>query len=250
MRTSISDYNSYKEICTKASTDDSTFTSFKTHPDFTPILEHVNKEQGQGYIEYIKNSTQYSKELIDVVKINDRLGGTKVEQYEEPFTNISPSTLRYFKVALELQEMFGDLSGKKIVEIGGGYGGQSLILHSLFSDIDYTIVDLPEVTNLAKTYLVKNGIDTATFYSVDDIIEPLEVDLVISNYAISECTKVVQKIYTDNILKQSKNGYITYNNISHLFNVNSYTPTEFKGLLNCQEKVEIPQTGANIIYYW
>lgn len=250
MKTSISDYESYKRICESASKDDTVFDTFKTHSDFIPILEHVNKDQGNGYIDYIENSTEFTQEILDKVRINDKFGGTKFEEYKEPFNNISPSTLRYLKVALELKEIFGDLSRKKIIEIGGGYGGQSLVLQSIFDSVEYSIIDLPEVTMLAKTYLSKNSIENVNFYSVEDVVEPFEVDLVISNYAISECTKVIQKIYIDNILKNAKHGYITYNNISHLFNVNSYTPIEFKELLGCKEKPEVPQTGANIIYYW
>lgn len=250
MKTSISDYESYKRVCESASKDDIVFDSFKTHPDFTPILEHVNKDQGNGYIDYIENSSEFTQDLLEKVRINDKFGGTKLEEYKQPFSNVSPSTLRYFKVALELKEMFGDLTGKRIIEIGGGYGGQCLTLKSIYPDLEYSIVDLPEVTALAKTYLSKNNIENVKFYSVEDIVEPLDVDLVISNYAISECTKVVQKIYIDNIIKNSKNGYITYNHISHLFDVNSYTPIEFKDVLGCNEKPEIPQTGANVIYYW
>ena len=42
-------------------------------------------------------------------------------------------------------------------------------------------------------------------------------DLVISNYAISECSKLVQEYYIENILSKSKQGYIIYNQIFEYF---------------------------------
>jgi len=250
MKTSISDYESYKNICKQAAIDEQAFNSFKTHGDFTPILEHVSYQQGQEYINYIVNSPEYTQSYLDSIRANDIFGGTKLESYQEPFNSISPTTLRYFKVGLELKEMFGDLSGKTVVEIGGGYGGQCLTLNKLYGDLKYTIIDLPEVLDLAKTYLGRHNVQNVEFKELEDLHEPINSDLVISNYAISECSKFVQKVYIQQIIKNATNGYITYNNISHLFNVSSYTPQEFKELVNAQEKVEIPQTGANIIYYW
>ena len=43
-------------------------------------------------------------------------------------------------------------------------------------------------------------------------LENVEIDLVISNYAFSECNYETQDIYIDKILSKSKRGYITHNN--------------------------------------
>lgn len=249
-KTSISDYEQFKFSALDAVNDDIKFKQFKTHPDFTPILEHVNYEQGLGYIEYIKNSSKFNIADLISFKENDIYGGSILESYELPFGKISPSTLRYIKVLLELEEMFGNLDNFKIIEIGGGYGGQSLLIQKYFTNIDYTIVDLPEVGMLANKYLGVHNLTHTKIYNVDDIVKPVEYDLVISNYAISECSKFVQDIYISNIIKSSKRGYITYNHISHLFNIDSYTPQEFQNILNCKKKEEIPATGANTIFYW
>ena len=77
-----------------------------------------------------------------------------------------------------------------------------------------------------------------------------EYDLIISNYAISECNKDVQKYYIENILSKSKHGYITHNQF------NGYTLNEFVDIIKSfgNEVVvtkESPLTGKNnVIIKW
>ena len=53
-----------------------------------------------------------------------------------------------------------------------------------------------------------------------------DFDIVISNYAYSELDKNLQDLYYDRIIKRSENGYLTYNFISNLCNINSYNKEE------------------------
>jgi len=248
MKTSISDYKEYKDVCLNAANDNESFINFRRHPQYTPILEHTSYDLGKGYIEWLmKNNFDINQ--IEKIKLNDLEGGAILEQYDEPFGQICPSTLRYTKVMHELELMFGPLNGKNIIEIGVGYGGQCKIINDCYKPASYTLVDLPEVIALSKRYLTSSNYDNVHYFTQENLPDK-EYDLVISNYAFSECERSIQMGYVNDVLKKSKNGYITFNTISHLFNVDSLSKEEFQTLMNCSEKGEQPASGANCIFYW
>ena len=153
-----------------------------------------------------------------------------------------------------MKNLFGDITGKKIIEIGAGYGGQCLVLNKLFTPSEYTIVDLDESSDLSKKYLKINDINPRVIKisEIDDINE--NFDIVISNYAYSELNKDLQDLYYDKIIKRSKNGYLTYNFISNLCNIDSYNREEvFNKFAEKRIKIldETPKTFENnlIIYF-
>lgn len=170
--------------------------------------------------------------------------------YQEPYGQITPSTLRYTKVLAELEEMFGSLDDMNIVEIGAGYGGQCKIINDYFKPKSYTLVDLPEILTLDKRYLRKFGYKNILYRTQEELTNTKKYDLLISNYAFSECERSVQYDYIEKLLKNSSKGYLTYNNTSQIFNVDSINGVEFINVFPCLERAEIPLTGPNSIYYW
>jgi hypothetical protein len=222
---SISDTQQYKNVCINAANDDECFRTFKSNPVYNGILEHVSNDQGRLYLDYIKNNSPELLENIGDFKENDKHGGTVKSNYPE-IGDISPSTLRYIKVLSDIKNIFGDITGKKIIEIGAGYGGQCLILNKMFNISEYSIVDLDEASHLSNKYLNINGI-TPRIIKISDVANIDEdFDIVISNYAYSELDKNLQDLYYDRIIKRSKNGYLTYNFISNLCNIDSYNKEE------------------------
>jgi len=248
MKTSISDEKMYRDFCKEASEDKSIFKTFKRDPRYTSILEHTSKDQGEALLQWCLNNKNFSQKKLSAAKLNDNQGWPVKEFYQDEIGEISPSSLRYLKCAIELENMFGDLSDKNIVEIGVGYGGLCGILKNIFNVKSYTLIDLPEPIELTKKYLN----DSSNIYISDmDLLSEKSYDLVISNYAFTECIKEVQDLYIEKILQKSLNGYITYNNISHLFNVSSYDKKHLKELLSMKEKDEYPLTSNdNCILYW
>lgn len=251
---SISNHDSYKNICRLASLDENTFNTFKTNHAYNAILEHVSIDQGGQYLEYLNANYPEYKEHLDKFKQNDTLGGSKMYEYGG-IGNISPSTLRYIKVLFDLVKLFGDLNNKKIIEIGVGYGGQCFVLSQLFPNVQkYALVDLDEALLLSGKYL--NKLSTRHEVVTIDNLESLneEFDLVISNYAYSELRRDLQDYYYDKIINKSKHGYFTLNFISHLFNIDSYsfedTKEKFKEK-NFSLMEEYPKTSDNniILYY-
>jgi putative sugar O-methyltransferase len=249
MKTSISDYNEYKNVCSEAASNDELFANFRRHPHYTPILEHTSYDLGKGYIEWLMKK-DFDVNQIEKIKLNDIQGGAVLEQYNEPFGLICPSTLRYTKVMHELELMFGPLDGKNIIEIGVGYGGQCKVINDTYKPASYTLVDLPEVLALSERYLRDSNYTNVIYSSQENLPKGVEYDLVISNYAFSECERLIQMGYVNDVLKKSESGYITFNTISHLFNIDSLSKEEFQTLMNCSEKGEEPASGANCIFYW
>ena len=250
MKTSISDYQEYRNACLEAATNDEKFNVFKQNRIYTEILEHTSPDMGTSYAEYI-SKTKFDFSKMDLIRSNDSQGGAYVLDYPEPFGLISPSTLYYLKVLTELEEMFGSLDGLNIAEIGIGYGGQCKVIYDYFKPASYTLVDLPEAVKLAERYHRDFNYKGIKYLTQDMLPFDTSYDLVISNYALTECARPIQVDYMEKIVKRSKKGYIAYNDISGRFGVDSISKQEFIDMTNCLEKPEEPLTGPNnCILYW
>lgn len=199
----------YIKICQESVEDDSVFSSFKRDPRYNIMLEHVSPEQGQEYIETI-DQYDIDNELISKFKENDLYGGTKLVNYDEPFGKISPSTLRYIQNTLDIATFFGDGELKKIVEIGGGYGGLCKSIDCLCDFEEYHIYDLESCGKLQKKYLSNFDLSGKTFFHhIPEKIE--DVDIVISNYAYSELNEEYQNLYYENVIKNANKVYMILN---------------------------------------
>jgi putative sugar O-methyltransferase len=250
IQTSITDIGYYKEICKLACEDDNCFKKFKREPRYRHILEHVSKTQGRAYLKVILKESKDLLKFLEKFKENDIYGN--------PFTyfyfrtgKISPTTLRYIKVLSDLRKLFGNLNNMDIVEIGGGYGGQCKIISDVFSFNSYTLVDLDIVLKLTKKYLTKLNVNKVKYSTQDKLGDDIKCDLLISNYAFSECNKVVQYEYIRKILNKSKRGYITYNCIYS----KAYTKEEIIEILSLNHNInileEIPNMRpSNFILVW
>jgi putative sugar O-methyltransferase len=208
VKTSNTDKTDYVKSCEDAIVN---FDTFKRDPRYRVVLEHVDFPLSVGYLNEIKKNNPELISNFDKFRTNDLYGSPTLETYGE-HGEFSPSTFRYIKVLGDLKNLYGDLTGMKIVEIGGGYGGQCKTICDLF-DVSYMMVDLKESNDLARLYLSKFDIHP-TFIDAHEFMEhpqDVESDLLISNYAFSECHKPIQNVYIDGLIKNATRGYITYN---------------------------------------
>lgn len=251
----MTDRKDYREICRLASQDDAVFKIFKKHKDYRNVLEHVTQKQGQAYSDIIKKEGKDFLSYFPKFKENDKFGSPVTFHYR--VGKFSPTTLRYIKVLVDLKNIFGSLNGMDIIEIGGGYGGQCKIISDLFKFKSYTLVDLDVVLLLAQKYLTKLGVKKVNFLKPDEIRKKKEYDLIISNYAFSECTKEIQDKYINKILNKAKRGYITYNydlkNTPHP--ISPYNKKQITQILSKKHHLQLleekPKTGpTNFIIVW
>jgi len=141
---------------------------------------------------------------------SDSIGNPQKYSYQGITIPLSPTTLRYLKVASDLKLLFGRKLGC-VAEIGGGYGGQALVNDQLLDVRHVRIFDLPIVNKLINRYLnsyLFHGAYETTFINNES---ENKYDLAISNYAFSELPETVQKIYIKKVLSLSSRGYLTMN---------------------------------------
>lgn len=248
--TSISEDSGYPDFCARAASDEQVFRNFKVDPLYNAVLEHVTREQGQVYLSRILAQSPELVADFDRFRSNDLLGNPRRYDYGEHGI-FGSTTLRYIKVLSDLMTSFGSLAGFNIVEIGVGYGGQCKITSDRFRLASYSLVDLPPVLDLTSRYLERTGTKGWTAVRPDQLDDQKTYDLVISNYAFTECTRPVQEDYVRKILTRSKRGYITGNQISPSSH-RAYKPRELvEAIPGAHLSDEVPLSHAgNYVVRW
>lgn len=251
---SESDDGYYLYIINQAVLNKNKFKNFKQQPIYMKILEHVSYDQGKEYIKYIIKNDKILLEKIDVFLKNDEIGNPRRYFYNELNKIISPTTLRYIKIASDIKKIFKDKINN-IVEIGCGYGGQFLILDKILKINNYLLIDLHDVNKLIEKYLECHLLNSAyETKTINKMTYDKSYDLVISNYAFSELPTETQLIYIKKILINSKNGYMIMNSGSKEsnFKKNHLSVEEIKNYIpSIQILEEEPNTEPNnFIIVW
>jgi putative sugar O-methyltransferase len=210
LSTSLSDVRSFPTHAAAAAVDAARFATFKQDPEFRVVIENLTCEHGRRYLDAALEQTPSLAGRLELFRENDRLGGPRICSYGE-LGSFSPTTLRYVKVLSDLTRLFGSLDGAHIVEIGGGYGGQCYVISAVAQPASYTLVDLEPVLRLQRRYLQELGVPNVRYETARDLEPARDYDLVISNYALSECSRRVQRHYIDRVLRRSTYGYLTCN---------------------------------------
>ena len=208
---SESDNGLYVQFVEKAVRNPGVFSTFKQNRAYQTILEHLNEAAGKAYWEIVQQEAPDLSEDMERFKVNDVVGNPTTYVYDH-VGRISPTTLRYVKVASDLRRLFGDLTGARVAEIGVGYGGQLLVLDQIFKLGMYSMFDLPPVLNLVSKYLESHVLNSAYRTRTLNQSDGSEAyDLVMSNYAFSELPSRVQMKYVEKIMSKSRRGYLTMN---------------------------------------
>lgn len=210
----------YLKVCKEAAENEEVFATFKSHPDYHEVLEHLSKRLGEKHHELIiKNNPDLLHEpTISLFKENDNYGNPKTE-YFTGVGEMSPTTMQYISVLSNLFNHldWGAFDEISIIEIGGGYGGQAKIIYDFFDVKEYHIIDLYEATLLQEKYISKFGYKNFVAFSPKEFntkeqsIANVKYDLFLSNYAVSEVSPTDQLDYIKNIALNCRHGYITCN---------------------------------------
>lgn len=210
---SISDTDSYLALANSAVQNTDVFEKFRSNIEYRKILEHVTKSNGSKYLDWLSKNSINVNQLLNQVASVDITGGPLRYKFGSGVM-CSPTTLRYLKVYFEIKGLFQPKNLHKIVEIGGGFGGQAAVFGKLSEFERYTIYDLPEVIALQKVFL--KSAEVGGNFEFQDGRTPIKIesDLVVSNYALSEMNRSLQLQYIENVLRTAKSGYLTWNLIS------------------------------------
>lgn len=175
----LADSETYRETCLRLSKD---LSNFKQDLEY---IRYVGVDaRGPYYVNAFSNAVTFP-----YVSKNDRIGNPVLHNGK------SAGTLRYMWV---VEQCLMRWRFKSVIEIGGGYGGQYLVMDELVPGIPYLIVDIYEALELADAYLMANGIEASMTNSLD-IVEDPTVDLIISDYALSEFDEELMRYYLDEI---------------------------------------------------
>jgi len=235
-------HNFVQQILNK--NDGDGITTFKRHPDYRYMLEHVSPDQGQLYLNIIfsKFPNITMEMIMSFCKLNDSIGSPKMSEYI--FGYASPTSIRYILHTLLILEYIELLNLKicnlKLIELGGGYGGLCLCMN-YFSKIklNYTIIDLKYIGQLQKKYLEMNEINVNC---LEPFGESLEGDdyFLISNYCFAEINITLQEKYIELLFPKVSYGFITWNEY--------LDPYDFG--FDCNIIDEFPQTGEKNKYIY
>jgi len=204
--------------CRLFASDDQAFSTFRRDWDYTRILEGGERQVGVENIHRIKEHHSHCINLIqdklEQFKENDIFGNPQILNFQI-FGDICPNTIKYIKNTLDVKLMLGDIVPKKIVEVGGGFGGLCKTMSVLYNFDEYILIDLPDVLELCKKYLnnfpnIKDKIKYITTEEFNNI-EEISCDLFISDAALAELDRDFQIEYIDKILLNSKFAYIVWN---------------------------------------
>jgi hypothetical protein len=210
--TSLSDNQGYPQVCLKASSDYWLFNEFRRNPVYNAILEHLSESQGHEYLHYIERDPDVMGAIAEF-KRNDAYGNPRCYEYPA-IGRISPTTLRYIKVLVDLKKHFHSLDSMNLCEIGVGYGGQCRIINAYYKPATYCLIDIQPALALAQRFLDNYALHSILAYRTMNELAPREYDLVLSNYAFSELSRTAQDVYLRKVVLNSKRGYLTYNEIA------------------------------------
>lgn len=201
----------YTDACREAVANDNAFKVFRQHPVIHTVIENGNEEWLRKVYSYLL--VQYPTQmdiLLDWFLMSDMVGGPKTYEVETGIF-LSPTTVRYMLTLSYLYKFFGNLNGKKIVEIGGGYGGQYKIIRDAFTPKEYIIYDLDEALEL-QTKFVHHFYNTVpTPARVQHIPEIDHADLVISWCSWSELDFITRVGYVERVIGKADHFLIASN---------------------------------------
>jgi hypothetical protein len=247
---SFSDTREYVSIVSMAADNQETFSRFRSNRQYRKILEHVTKDLGYKYLSEIKDLEKEYANLFSKVKYVDLVGGPLRYRFKQ-LGKLSPTTIRYMHVHLQLRKLFGSLEGYRVIEIGGGFGGQAALSTSLETNLLWLIYDLPSAIKLQQRVTDNLGLSTKISFSSGLDLVPNSGDLLISNYALSEISRNLQLEYIRLVIQNCPKGYMTWNLISER-NGDGLSVTEVLGLIpNSIVYDEFPLTDeGNKIIIW
>lgn len=246
---SVSDDGVYPDFCRRASQDSRVFATFRSDDRYREILEHLSENQGYEILAQMKtDGGQFlNDESLSAVALNDRVGGPPVLSSVAGHM-ISPTTIRYLKIASDIERFFDLSKINSIAEIGVGYGGQIRVLDALGIGTHYALFDLPPVLDLASRYLecfVLRGSYSIQTLNTTHLLHP---SLVISMYALSELPRELQMVYLTKVLRQASAGFLIMNDC---WDFDRLTRDEWASKLGATILPEKPTTAeGNYVLIW
>lgn len=218
--TSASDDDLYPNMCLLATKKKDIFSVFRRVDTYYKIVGGGSTEHVKKSVDYIDafSSDDYKNWIVKNHKKFDRFGMPHTYECVIGKKNVgmSTSTSLHLRVLMDLVELFDLDNHKDIVEIGGGYGGLCSVVCTYVDDVNYSIIDLPEVNLLQEKYLSRFGlmdkVETISCFECKQFDRDV---MLVSNYAFSELSREIQDVYFEKVVSKATCGYMLCNTISN-----------------------------------
>lgn len=240
----------YRSICSLAASDPAHFRTFRSQDAYFHAVEIGPVEAFAIYLsEYGYESTM---ERLEAFRKLDEIGAPVVRDFPKVGL-FSGTTLRYITVADQISGLFSLPKSPKIAEIGAGFGGQCYILSQLIPFSCYWIYDLPETERLIEKVVATLGVPNVSCLPIEAPFPEERIDLLVSNYAFSECERAMQMEYFEKVVKKADRGYMLYNRSG---GIGAMSPEEFYDLLKTagMKPVFLPELVStyegNVLIAW
>jgi hypothetical protein len=225
--------------------------SFKQNENLNYMTEHI----GNYWVSFAHSwyNEIFNLNMIDInyliylLNLNDKIGNPLL--YNINNILCSPNSLKYVYFGLlTIKHILNKkLNNFNIIEIGGGYGGQCIILQDLLNKFNinydkYIIIDLDNVNNFQKKYIQINNMSSKCEFINYEKYKEYKFNnnnFLFSSYALSEISSYARQDYYDNLLKYIINGFIVWNNITIDFPLN----------FNIEEEKPLTSTQNKFIYF-
>ena len=209
--------------CSTAAEEDNKFLTFRNSRAFLRVVEGSPKAAGYWNLKRLLDSESFLQ-VLPLLQLSDAIGlpsNLISFQVAEKSYSLSPTTIRYANNAVNVLNLFGlELFRNGIIhEIGGGYGGEATVFNHFSRSLlglnfaeRWNIYDLPSSYGLIRRFCHEFGYQV----TIKNNREPVgEIDLVISNGAISEMWGETLDNYIRNVVAPARFGYFMTNFESH-----------------------------------
>jgi hypothetical protein len=200
-------------------------SDFKSHEDYTYIIESLSYDSGLQYLSFIKimHPEIDCNLILNYIKLNDKYGKPKKHEYffnSETSFEASPTSLRYILHALDILKYYKTKNLKNIVEIGCGYGGLFLAINIFAKELNiqidnYFLIDLEDNNKLINMYLMEHsGVIDINYITKKACNYGIDIDsnelFLISNYCFTEIDPVSRNKYVEYLFNKVHSGYILW----------------------------------------
>ncbi len=172
-------YEGFYELLENANKSDDVFNDLRSNDLFNIIYQEGDKEYGDAIIKKLN----LCDEDMEIYNDFDSMMNPNTHNYS--VGTYSTGLLRYINTYHDIFDTLMKNCDMKmssidsIVEIGSGYGGLCKVIKSDLKEVNYTVLDLGLITNIAKVFL--DGVKGIKFDDTGG-----KYDLCISEYGLCE----------------------------------------------------------------
>ena len=187
--------------------------------------------RGNKYLNYLfKNNKNIILDNLDKLIKHNTFGNPILYNFKfgNNILRMSDSIIPPLYLITKIKKYFNKIDNNlKIMEIGCGFGINTVIFSDLIGFSKYYMIDVPIMLKLQEKYISHFNIKNIIYINPYDNLNEInnlneEYDFFISDFAFTEFSKKLQLYYFNTIIKKCKKGIILGRININKENINSY----------------------------